>query len=181
MLFRPNFCANCGEKIERPEWFPWTSRRFCGVCEIEFKGQDLIPKVVVVFSLLVGIFGIGSYLKSGSSESDLQASRQPKKLYEQPASIAKMPPNVAAALPPAGPAFNGQPEQRDFSSTTGNRLLTPPSKPKIESDEPVNFCGAETKKGTPCSRRVKGNTRCYQHIGMPAMAVSGKSDIRSQR
>ncbi|MEQ1607002.1 MAG: hypothetical protein ABL999_19225 [Pyrinomonadaceae bacterium] len=182
MLFRPNFCANCGEKIERPEWFPWTSRRFCSVCEIEFKGQELLPKVVVVLSLLVGTFGIGAYLKSGTPESDLQASRQPKKAYEQPAPIAKMPAtNVSAPLPPTGSAFNGQPEQHSFSSTTGTRPPAQQNKPKIETDEPVNFCGAETKKGTPCSRRVKGNTRCYQHIGMPAMAVSEKPDVRSQR
>ena len=182
MLFRPNFCANCGEKIERPEWFPWTSRRFCGVCEIEFKGQDLIPKVVVAASLLVGTLGVGAYLKSGSSDPVLQASRQLKKIYDQPAPIAKTPTaSVSATLPPPSSAFNGQPEQRSFSSTSGNRPLAPLSRPKIEIDEPINFCGAETKKGTPCSRRVKGNTRCYQHIGMPAMTVSGKADTRPQR
>jgi len=39
----------------------------------------------------------------------------------------------------------------------------------------VYFCGAETKKGTPCSRRVNANVRCYQHEGMPAMATGDKS------
>lgn len=29
------------------------------------------------------------------------------------------------------------------------------------------FCGAITKKGTPCSRRVKSPGRCWQHIGQP--------------
>jgi hypothetical protein len=29
------------------------------------------------------------------------------------------------------------------------------------------FCGAVTKKGTPCSRRVKAPGRCWQHAGQP--------------
>ena len=33
----------------------------------------------------------------------------------------------------------------------------------------VYICGARTKKGTPCSRRVHGPVRCWQHKGMPAM------------
>ncbi|HEU0253699.1 MAG TPA: hypothetical protein VFR12_11755 [Pyrinomonadaceae bacterium] len=31
------------------------------------------------------------------------------------------------------------------------------------------ICGARTKKGTPCSRRVRGPVRCWQHKGAPAM------------
>ena len=30
-------------------------------------------------------------------------------------------------------------------------------------------CGARTKKGTPCSRRVHGPVRCWQHKGQKAM------------
>jgi hypothetical protein len=33
----------------------------------------------------------------------------------------------------------------------------------------VYICGARTKKGTPCSRRVHGPVRCWQHKGLPAM------------
>jgi hypothetical protein len=35
--------------------------------------------------------------------------------------------------------------------------------------EVVSICGARTKKGTPCSRRVRGEGRCWQHRGRPAM------------
>ena len=41
------------------------------------------------------------------------------------------------------------------------------------SDE-VYICGARTKKGTPCSRRVHGPTRCWQHKGLPAMLPNEK-------
>ncbi|MGI8836137.1 MAG: hypothetical protein ACR2H4_05800 [Pyrinomonadaceae bacterium] len=42
----------------------------------------------------------------------------------------------------------------------------------IEAD--VYICGARTKKGTPCSRRVHGPVRCWQHKGMPAMRPQEK-------
>ena len=45
------------------------------------------------------------------------------------------------------------------------------------ADEAKYYCGAETKKGTPCSRKVKGNVRCYQHEGMPAMLPASKLRI----
>jgi len=37
-------------------------------------------------------------------------------------------------------------------------------------DEEVYICGARTKKGTPCHRRVhSAGERCFQHKGMPAI------------
>ena len=82
MLFRPSFCANCGEKVERADWGILTSRRFCQVCESEFKGHDLLPRFVVVLGILLGVFGVGSYLNSGTA-SDARVLRQPAKLIEQ--------------------------------------------------------------------------------------------------
>lgn len=177
MLFRPNFCANCGEKIERPEWFPWTSRKFCIVCEIEFKGHEWIPRIVIIGALAVGVFGFGAYLKSGTPVADLQALKQLKTNNDRTDLVSKAPLTSASVQvsQPQQP-INGQPVQPLISST--NATKTPaPLKPKVELDEPVNYCGAETKKGTPCSRRVKGNTRCYQHIGMPSMVVAEKRDV----
>jgi hypothetical protein len=43
-----------------------------------------------------------------------------------------------------------------------------------ETDEVVYICGARTKKGTPCQRRVRGPGRCWQHRGMPAMLPPSK-------
>jgi hypothetical protein len=36
-------------------------------------------------------------------------------------------------------------------------------------EEEIYICGARTKKGTPCSRRVSGAVRCWQHKGEDAM------------
>jgi hypothetical protein len=39
----------------------------------------------------------------------------------------------------------------------------------VASTEEIYTCGARTKKGTPCSRRVHGPVRCWQHKGMVSM------------
>ena len=179
MFFRPSFCSNCGEKIERAQWFLWTSRRFCEVCETEFKGQDLIPRVVVVLGVLGCFLGFGSYFKSGSSGSELSSMRRPQRLVEQPAPATA--PNTA--LQREGKIDAGilrQSPESANSLVSGGRPEIQPSltKPTAMVDGPIYYCGAETKKGTPCSRRVKGKTRCFQHTGMPAMLSADKLRIK---
>ncbi len=175
MLYRPKFCANCGEKIERIDWGLLTSRRFCQVCESEYKGQDLIPRAVVAGGVLVGVLGLGSYLSSPASETGLV--RQSKSPVERPAAaaLAKQPVPV-----PSSSANMETNSATQFSATAplvGTRAQTPPSSLKTEVAEAQYFCGAETKKGTPCSRRVKGNVRCYQHVGMPSIVNAEKLKI----
>jgi hypothetical protein len=50
----------------------------------------------------------------------------------------------------------------------------PPTVATPAQDEKIYTCGARTKKGTPCSRRVHGPVRCWQHKGMPAMLPQEK-------
>jgi hypothetical protein len=54
------------------------------------------------------------------------------------------------------------------------RLVSGPTQSSATAPAPVTvedvyICGARTKKGTPCSRRVHGPVRCWQHKGLPAM------------
>ena len=44
--------------------------------------------------------------------------------------------------------------------------------------EQIYTCGARTKKGTPCSRRVHGPVRCWQHKGLPPMLPQEKLLIK---
>ena len=171
MLYRPNFCAHCGEKVERTEWGLFTSRRFCPVCESEFKGHDLVPRAVVAGALIVGIFGVGAYMRSSPSASAPQAFRQPSKIT---AATAQTPaPQAASSAPPA--SADTQPVQPTTQSRQMDRQTAGAmSVPRYEAAEEAYICGAQTKKGTPCSRRVKGNVRCYQHKGMPAMLAADK-------
>lgn len=165
MFFQPKFCANCGEKIERVEWGLLTSRRFCQVCESEFKGQDLVPRVIVGLGVLAGIFGFGSYLKSGPVAND-RAAKLP-----QPVPVAAVPQQANTSADTSA-ATNTASQAK---TVTALPQVVQPAKPKVEASQ--YFCGAETKKGTPCSRRVKANIRCFQHEGMPAMLPAEKLKI----
>jgi len=46
------------------------------------------------------------------------------------------------------------------------------------TEEAVYICGARTKKGTPCSRRVHQPARCWQHKGAKAMLPEEKLRIK---
>ena len=63
--------------------------------------------------------------------------------------------------------------ERPVQSSSQTDVTTPPA-----SFENVYICGARTKKGKPCSRRVQGAVRCWQHKGMPAMLPTEKLIIK---
>jgi len=174
MLFRPSFCANCGEKVERAEWHLWTSRRFCEVCETEFKGHDLLPRVIVLGSLLVGVAGIGNYMNSPDPVSHVTA-KQPKRIAEQPTAERAPKPSDGNSTPGGAPVAMSAVDATTPGMTRGPSVKRSSANLRnAATDEPIYFCGAATKKGTACTRRVKGNTRCYQHLGMPSMLPADK-------
>ncbi|MCA1592497.1 MAG: hypothetical protein LC754_07585 [Acidobacteria bacterium] len=49
-----------------------------------------------------------------------------------------------------------------------------PTERPTDPEEIISICGARTKKGTPCRRRVRGTGRCWQHRGLPAMLPASK-------
>jgi hypothetical protein len=70
--------------------------------------------------------------------------------------------------------------ERPISSTATSiaPALTGPNGPQTAPViEQLYTCGARTKKGTPCSRRVHGPVRCWQHKGAPAMLPQEKLRI----
>jgi hypothetical protein len=178
MLFRPTYCANCGVKIERAEWRPWTSRRFCQVCEIELKEHELIPKAVVGLVCLISIAVLGFSYSTSSNSSGLRALKE--ELKQEIAAEKRLEPRDPIAQVVAAPVNQIQPEIRNLASTSGQQKPAE-ARPKLKIDETPHFCGAETRKGTPCSRRVKGNARCFQHQGMPAMTVADTQEKKGQK
>ena len=56
--------------------------------------------------------------------------------------------------------------QRTATSTTAPNSSGSPTPVTVEQ---LYTCGARTKKGTPCSRRIHGPVRCWQHKGAKAM------------
>lgn len=169
MLFKPNFCCNCGEKVERAEWGILTSRRFCPACAADCGKYDWLPRVVVLAGILMGIFGLGSLSGSrGPQQPTVQNDQTPKLavgakqqagIKDEERIVSPVPDNRGTtAVPPDMSSADSTKKQPDFSGTA--------------SDASVYFCGALTKKGKPCSRRVKTKGRCWQHMGQPSALVS---------
>jgi hypothetical protein len=156
MLYKPNFCCHCGEK--RTDWNMLTSRRFCEACAAENKRHDRIPQVTFASGLLAIMFGLGTMFGG--------ARNQPIPVQTLNASPVHSKPETSAAKPAENVETSkaGSVSPRSIGPTP--RDIGPP--PAAENETPVKiyYCGALTKKGTPCSRKVKASgSRCYQHEG----------------
>jgi len=170
MLYRPKYCCSCGEKIEREDWRFWTSRRFCALCETEHKAYDLLPRVIVGLAVIVSLFGVANYFRGSDTEQHLtrRSEQTPQKL--KPASPVSVPsPGIVSAS-----NGNAQPQSesvRSGSEGSASQISEQPNKERATSDDTVFYCGAITKKGTPCTRRVKKKgTFCWQHARTGAIA-----------
>ena len=67
------------------------------------------------------------------------------------------------------PAQNSTTASKFATNNSGTSTPQPAAVAEI-----VYICGARTKKGAPCSRRVHGPVRCWQHKGAPAMLPQDK-------
>jgi hypothetical protein len=132
--------------------------------------------------MLFGIFSIGSlfrtadktdnfatpkYLNNAPQKNDLPN----RKRTDQSAEV----PNNQTQQGNLNVTPDVQTQTNDQNAVVGNQSTGQKKQAELlqsrqnEKKEPVYFCGAETKKGTPCSRRVKGGGRCWQHEGKVAM------------
>jgi hypothetical protein len=168
MFYRPHFCCHCGEKIIRTKWTALTSRRFCEFCAIEQKQHDLIPRAAAIAILLFGAAGLTAFLGGGGATSNDRAASA--KVRSSKADQSQTAANTKATN---GSRLNTSPQTvgptedpRVSNSNAGNSVQRAPQ--RNSSTETVYYCGAMTKKGTPCTRRVKSPGRCWQHLGQPA-------------
>jgi len=150
-MYRPNFCSECGVKIVRLHWHLWTSRRFCDSCAKSLRKERLLLRTVASIALL----SIG-----------LVAGRAARPVAP-PLTIER-----SGNSPLYGPHdLRNERNEKDVGTVSAPaNSENPRTKPQTSSTEEVVYiCGARTKKGKPCSRRVHGPVRCWQHKGMPAM------------
>ena len=144
-MHRPNFCSNCGTKIIRLHWHPWTSRRFCDECSARLRKERLTLPLVTTLIL----FGMGLVPGRAMRPPPPPLTIQRSSSLMESASSQQVPRPEGAAI----------------------------SQPAPISDV-VYICGARTKKGTPCSRRIHEPVRCWQHKGMKAMLPPEKLIVK---
>lgn len=163
MLYRPQFCCHCGEKIIRAKWTPLTSRRFCEFCAVEQKQHDLIPRAAAIFLLLFGAAGFASYFGASDSSESKRGSLKVAQLNSEPQRKPPARESVNTANGDRSPAPGA--DNRDHPANSSPANTEQRSTRSNSSTEAVYYCGAMTKKGTPCTRRVKAPGRCWQHPG----------------
>jgi len=177
MPYKPKHCCQCGEKIDRIDWKPWTSRRFCELCETELGIHDWIPRVLVGIALLFGLYGIGSYFQRPEKQLNVATKQFVASNSggdtNQPKNVAQFPINSGVQIPAQPNNSNAQTKMRN-APTDSNLKSKQTATQTFEQTEKVYFCGAPTKKGTMCSRRVKNAGRCWQHEGQAALLPQEK-------
>jgi hypothetical protein len=157
-MYKPNFCSDCGSRIERARWHLWTSRRFCSDCAPRFRRAQFLLPIITGAALFVIGLAAGRAARPAPpplivERGQLAAITTPSTKSEERATGAESE-RGAAAEPKAEPTYG--------PDGTATERPTDPA-------ETVSLCGARTQKGTPCQRRVRGTGRCWQHKGMPAI------------
>lgn len=170
MLYKPKFCADCGEAVERTDWKPWSSRRFCKVCEADNRIHDLIPRAVLFLGVAAGIFGLGVYMQK--PEKPLSITRAVIAESARQAEPGRVAPRTLLSKPQ--PSTETAKENAPSSSTPVSKEVALDIDAQNTGLEGVSYCGARTKKGTPCKRLVKGTGKCWQHEAKPSGEKAGK-------
>lgn len=173
MFYKPNFCAECGARIEAEARRFWSNGKFCRACAKRFRRASFVKAASLVAALAGGGFLAGRALRP-SAPPVVIATMTPAR----ESSIASVSSNGNA-----NSAAQDSAKQSDSSNAKSGGLKygksfveTPP-----DPNEIISSCGARTKKGTPCQRRVRGvGRRCFQHTGKPAMLPPEKLIVQGK-
>lgn len=171
MSYKPKFCCECGENIENFDRKFLSFRHFCELCETRHGAHDKTPWAIAAVGIFIGLFGFGSYLRTPAPEvasaqfisRNVQNTSKPEKTLTNSVESNT---NTAVEKPVI--------KSNQASVSTEKAPTRQAETISNTATEPVYFCGASTKKGTPCSRRVKGGGRCWQHEGQSSMLPSEK-------
>lgn len=182
LSYQPKFCCECREKIDRKEWRPWTSPRFCELCDTNFGINDKIRLGALVFLTLLSFIGVANMFRQPEKQlavssnqlftNPVNTSRQTVSQNNSSANFDKSGAQNPPAVKPA--AVSEQPKSLPLNPNQQSNVKQSQTLPAASPEEIVYFCGARTKKGTPCTRRVKEPGRCWQHVGQPAMLPQQK-------
>ena len=150
-MSRSNFCTNCGARLTGNGWRARLRGAVCDDCAMRVGASPATKLVITILMIAVAAFAFGRYLRPKPPPLIIQrAANSP---------LSDLPVNLDALAKRA--------------DTNPDRAVA------ATVDDVVYLCGARTKKGTPCRRRVhSAGERCFQHKGMPAMVPLEKLTIK---
>ena len=156
-MYQPNFCVECGERLAPRRWRR-VGGKFCDDCGRRL-GKSALARSLVTLALIgFAAFALGRWLRPAAPPLIIQRS--------------------------ASSPLSDLPLDSSGRASTANRKGFDPEKQNDSAnvepaDDTVYLCGARTKKGTPCRRRVHAaGERCYQHKGMPSLLPLSKLVVR---
>jgi hypothetical protein len=137
-LYKPNFCAECGERVLRERWRAWTTRRFCPACEKRFRRGWLAPLLCACALTLAG-FATGRMMRPAPPPLIIERGALPL-----PALLAKGTTTQPNDATDASTATDGTTSSHDDATRAG--LGVGAQELPTDPDEIVSICGARTKK-----------------------------------
>ena len=157
------FCGKCGARVTRKSWRALFSGKLCDDCARGRRGMNVALPLGIVALIALAAFGLGRYIRPS-----------PPPLIIQRAA------NSPLADSPVNPNDNAQRINHDQTNGS-SQIADANSKQSTTVSELLYICGARTKKGTPCKRRVHfAGERCYQHKGMPAILPLDKLAVKTK-
>ena|SRR5882724_8534718 len=145
------FCSECGArlKVRRPAILAFPS--FCPRCPPRFRRIRLTLIAVPFLCAVIG-FAIGHYT----------SAREPFYFIGTPVDLGAN--RVAGSADP-----------NNRLSSPRSETLTHPEQLVTSSSTTEAICGARTKSGKPCRRKVKGGGYCWQHRDRQAPKKEGSA------
>jgi hypothetical protein len=164
-MYRPNFCAECGERLASRDWRArlkvLARASWCDDCarRLGQYGFAGVARPIAIISIIaISAFALGRYLRPAPPPLIIsRAANSP---------LSDLPVN-----------FN------DTARTTKHKQgdSTSQDVADVDREDAAYICGARTKKGTPCRRRVHAaGDRCFQHKGMPAIVPLEKLEVKGK-
>jgi hypothetical protein len=148
-----NFCTNCGARLTGKGLRALFRGARCDDCAARL-GRRTLKSLALVALIAIAAFALGRYLQ-----------KPPPPLIIHRA--------ANSPLPDAPVDFDG------LTTANASTANSNAARASLTTDDTVYICGARTRKGTPCRRRVHAaGERCYQHKGMPAMVPIEKLIIK---
>jgi hypothetical protein len=152
---RPNFCVECGERLAQKGWAARLGRRYCDHCTRRLGTVAAFRPIIVVALIAIAAFAFGRYKRPAPPPLIIQrAANSP--LSDSPVEFGRS---------------SRANSSRDYQANQSPAALV--------TNEEGYICGARTRKGTPCRRRVHvAGERCFQHKGLPAMVPMDRLIIK---
>ncbi len=135
------FCSECGEQLKVRAITRWPLRAFCAQCSPRFNRARLMLFAAPALCAVIG-FVIGNYTRT-----------------REPFYYIGSPVEPSASRAGRSTDHNSARSSRAAESSMQREQLA------ISPSAAEATCGAPTKSGRPCQRKVKDGGYCWQHRG----------------